>query len=247
MLPVIQIGPAALQSMMLAMLLALWLGSFIAERECNRRGIPGNQVWNIIAIAVAVSILFARIIFVLQHWSIYAAAPLQIFSLTPTALAIEYGTLFGIFAAYVYVLWRDIPLARFADAVTPGALVAIFIFAIGQFLSGDAFGAPTTLPWAVAFFGTLVHPVQLYDALAALIGLIIVWRWRASQDGLTALVATAWYSAARLFIEAFRGDALLLGNGYRLSQIVALAILLMALWLIGQKLDWTQTNADRRG
>jgi prolipoprotein diacylglyceryltransferase len=77
--------------------------------------------------------------------------------------------------------------------------------------------------------------------------LIIVWRWRASQDGLTALVATAWYSAARLFIEAFRGDALLLGNGYRLSQIVALAILLMALWLIGQKLDWTQTNADRRG
>lgn len=253
MLPVIHLGPAAIQSFVLALLVALWVGSFVSERACQRRGIDGNAVWNVVGIGVVVTIVSARIVFALQNWGVYANDVAQILSPTPSALSLDYGALCGIIAAYAYIQRRKIPFARFADALAPGALIAIALIAFGQFLSGDAFGTPTDLPWDVSFWGDLVHPVQLYDAFAALLGLIIVWRIRASRDGLIARVAIAWYSAARLFIDAFRGDAALIGNGYRLSQVLALIILISALWFIGQKgeaydkASETQTNRERAG
>lgn len=234
MLPVIQIGPAAIQSLTLALLIALWLGAYIAERACKQRGIDANKVWNVVGIGVAVTIVSARIVFVLQNWNVYAVDLTQSVSPTPSALSLDYGALLGLAAAYAYIRWRKIPLARFADALAPGALAAIAIIAIGQFLSGDAYGTPTDLPWAISFWGELLHPVQLYDACAALIGLIIGWRIRASRDGMIALIAIAWYSGARVFIDAFRGDATILENGYRVTQVAALAVLLMVLWAMSQ-------------
>lgn len=240
MVPVIQIGPAAIQSFTLALLIALWLGTTIAERACKTRGIDANQVWNVVGIGVPATIVSARLVFALQNWNAYTNNLSQIFSLTPSALSLDYGGLIGLVSAYAYIRWRKIPFARFADALAPGALAAIAIVAIGQFLSGDAYGTPTDLPWAVSFWGEFLHPVQLYDALAALIGLIIVWRVRAARDGMIALIAIAWYSGTRVFIDAFRGDATILENGYRINQIIALIVLLIALWFIAQQ---GETNA----
>jgi len=235
MLPVIQIGPASIQSFVLALLLAIWVGTFLAERQCKRLGIDANHVWNVVGIAIAVTVVSARIVFALQNWGVYANDLAQILSPTPSALSFDYGAVLGIFAAYTFIRWRRIPLARLSDALAPGALAALTIVACGQFLSGDAYGTPADLLWAVSFWGELLHPVQLYDALSALIGLAIVWRVRTTHDGLITLIAIAWYSAARVFIDAFRGDALLIGYGYRINQIIALVVLLIALWLIGQR------------
>ncbi len=232
MLPVIQVGPATIQSSILALIIALWLGTYIAEWACKRCGIDANHVWNITAICIVVTIVFARFVFGAQNWFVYAGDPAQIFSLTSNALSLDYGTLFGLIAAYAYTRRREIPLARFADALAPGAMIALAIIAVGQFLSGEAFGMPTDLPWAISLWDEPRHPVQLYDALAALVGLAIVWRLarRPLRDGVIAFVAMAWHGAARVFIDAFRGDAALLGNGYRVSQVIALFVLLLALY-----------------
>jgi phosphatidylglycerol:prolipoprotein diacylglycerol transferase len=232
MLPIIQIGPAVIQSFVLALLVALWLGAFFTERECNRHHLDGNAAWNVVALGVAATLLSARLVFVLQNWNVYANDLAQIVSLTPNALSLDYGVLLGIVAVYAYLRWRKMPLARFADALAPGALIAIAIIAFGQFLSGEAYGTPTDLPWAVSFWGERLHPVQLYDALAALIGWGIVTRIHPRFDGQRALIALAWYSAARLFIDAFRAEVLLLGDGYRVNQIVAWIVLLLALGLL---------------
>jgi phosphatidylglycerol:prolipoprotein diacylglycerol transferase len=180
---------------------------------------------------------------VLQNWGVYANDLAQIVSLTPNALSLDYGVLLGIVAVYAYLRWRKMPLARFADALAPGALIAIAIIAFGQFLSGEAYGTPTDLPWAVSFWGERLHPVQLYDALAALIGGVIVARLRSQFDGQRALIALAWYSAARLFIDAFRAEVLLLGDGYRVNQIVAWIVLLLALGLLRKANEGRGTNA----
>lgn len=235
MLPIIQIGPAAIQSSSLALLIALWLGTMLAERACQSRGIDTNHVWNVVGVGVPATIVSARLVFVLQNWNAYANNLAQIFSLTPSALSIDYGVLLGLVVAYAYIRWRKIPFARFADALAPGALAAIVLIAVGQFLSGDAYGTPTDLPWAVSFWGEFLHPVQLYDALAAIVGLIIVGRVRAARDGISAWFAIAWYSGARVLIDAFRGDATILENGYRVSQVVALFVALIALWFLSQK------------
>lgn len=243
MFPIIQIGPVAIHSLILALLVALWLGTYIAERECKRCNLDGNEVWNIVALAVVATVLSARLVFVFQNWGVYANDLAQIVSLTPNALSLDYGALIGIVAAYAYLRWRKIPLARFADALAPGALIAIAIIAIGQFLSGDAYGTPTDLPWAVSFWGERLHPVQLYDALGALIGWGIVARVRPGFDGQRALVALAWYSAVRLLIDAFRDEVWLIGDGYRLNQIVALIVLLLALGMLKRINEGQGANA----
>ncbi|CAG0947761.1 Phosphatidylglycerol--prolipoprotein diacylglyceryl transferase [Anaerolineae bacterium] len=248
MLPVIRIGPAAMQSSALALIAALWLGAFVAEREFKRRGLRGDDAWNSVAIAVAVTLVTARLVYVAQNLDTYADAWIEIFAPVPGTLALEFGAVFGILAILGYFQHRRLDFKRVADALAPGALVACAIIAIGQFLSGDAFGTPAELPWSIVLWGAARHPVQLYDAFAALIGLAIIRRARA---GLIALTALAWYSAARLFVDGFRADAAFLPGGYRTSQVIALAILLIALALVARKgesnvqVNQIQTNDQR--
>ncbi len=42
---------------------------------------------------------------------------------------------------------------------------------LANLASGDAFGAPSSLPWAIELWGAARHPVQIYEAVAA--GLIL--------------------------------------------------------------------------
>ena len=244
MYPVIHIGPATIQTAFVALIAALWLGTTIAERECKRRGLKSDDVWNIVMIVGAVTLVTARLVYVGQNLPAYESDWTEIFSLTAGTLSLDYGAVFGLVAAYAYVQHRQIPRVRFADAFAPGALAALAIFAFGQFLSGDAYGATTHVPWAVDLYGEARHPVQLYDAFAALMGLVIVWRLARRQrtDGLLALFATAWYSAARVFIDAFRGDAAVLVGGYRMSQVIALSVLLFALGMMAR----LETRKDAR-
>lgn len=236
MLPVIRVGPATIQSSLLAFVAALWLGGMAAESGLKRRGLPGDAAWNVIAIGTATTIVAARLTYVAQNWTAYGTDWPSIFALTPGTLAMEYGAVLGLVAAYATLQRRKIPVARFADAVAPGALVAIAVVAFGQFLSGDAYGDTSNVPWAISIYGELRHPVQLYDAFAALVGAIFVWRIarRPTPEGSIARLALIWYSAARVFVDAFRGDAVLLFDEYRETQIVALVLLLAALWGISR-------------
>jgi phosphatidylglycerol:prolipoprotein diacylglycerol transferase len=241
MYPVIRIGPAAIQSSILALIVALWVAATLAEREWKRRvAVPagesasGEAAWNVIALVVAVTLVAGRLVYVGQNPSAYVAGPLQILSPTPSTLSLGVGAAIGILVGLAYVQRRRLPLLPLLDALAPGVLAATAIIALGQFLSGDAYGSPTDVPWAVFLWGQWRHPVQLYDLLAALSGLVVVERIHAPRAGWVALVALAWYSGARVLIDGFRGDATVIAGGYRSTQVIALVVLLAALWLMSR-------------
>ncbi len=233
MMPVIHIGPAALQTSTFAMILALWLGSYLAEREFARRGLRGDEAWTLTALGVAATMIAARLIYVAQNFEAYAQDWLQVFSPTPGTLDLPLGALFGVLAVMSYLQRKRLPLARVADSCVLGALVALAILALGQFLSGDGLGTATDLPWGVLMWGTVRHPVQLYEWLGVVLGLLVFARLKNAQPGLLALVTLAWYSAVRVFVDGFRAEAQVVASGYRVSQILGLAALLVAVWMIG--------------
>lgn len=234
MLPIIRIGPIAVQASIIAIIAAMWVGATVAERQAMRRGLRGDDVWNLVSLGAMVTLVAARLIYVAQNFAAYASDPIQIFSPAPGTLALGYGTILGTLAAYGYVQRRGIPLARLLDSIVPGALVALAIFSVGQFLSGDAYGMPSNLPWAVYVWGEARHPVQLYGAAGALVGWFVLTRVRTGRDGMVATIGVIWYSAARLVVDAFRGEAIILPNGFRVSQLVALAVLVIALWRLSR-------------
>ncbi len=235
MWPVIQMGPAAIQTGPLAWVLGWWLGIEVAKRECRRRGLASDDAWNLVLLATAVTIVSGRLVYAARYASAYAGDPWQMLALTPGTIDYGMGALFGLIAAAAYIQHRRIPLARFLDALAPGALVAVAMVALGQFLSGDAYGTPANLPWANYLWGEWCHPVQLYEALVVFLGFVTLQRLGSHfHEGSSALGALAWVSAARVLVDAFRADAATLGGGYRLMQLVALVVLLMAVWLIAR-------------
>lgn len=237
MFPVIQIGPAVIQTSILALIAAIWTGATIAEREAKQRdrAARGDDIWNLVSIGAITTLVAGRLIYIAQNFSAYASDLRQVISPAPGTLVLGYGAIFGALAAYGYVQSKQIPLAPLLDAVALGALAAIGVFALGQFLSGDAYGAPSNLPWAVFMWGEPRHPVQLYDALSAFLGWGVIRKL--GHPGSSALYAAVWYGGARLMVDAYRGEAMILPNGFRVSQVIALGILLAGLWMVSRRTE----------
>jgi phosphatidylglycerol:prolipoprotein diacylglycerol transferase len=244
MMPVIRIGPAAMQTASLALIVALWIGAYIADREARRRTLRGDDAWTVITIFLFASVIAGRLIFFAQNIEAYSTDWTEVFSLSPNTLVLDLGALCGLVIASLYIWWKRIPFARFTDALAIGALVALIIIAVGQFFSGDGYGTPTDIPWAISFFEEMRHPTQIYEVIVLAIGFVVVKRAiePRTRDGVITWAVIAWYGGTHLFIDAFRGDVLLFANGYRLPQVygfIALMIGMLGLMRI-------MTNGERR-
>jgi phosphatidylglycerol:prolipoprotein diacylglycerol transferase len=97
--------------------------------------------------------------------------------------------------------------------------------------SGDAFGAETTLPWAIELWGAQRHPTQIYEVLAAGLIFWLIWEIRRKTPVAGALFLTwvALTALSRLAIEAFRGDSIIAFGSLRSAQLGSLVILVVAL------------------
>ena len=176
-----------------------------------------------------VTLLGARLWYALSHWSSYQSNPAALFATSTDTLALGEGALLGLVAGLIYLKRERVPLMRVADAFTPGLLVAFGLASLGALLSGDAYGAPADLPWSIDLWGARRHPSQAYELVLALI-VLAIWlkRLRDLPASFTFLAATALYASGRVFIEAFRGDSLLIAGGIRAMQVAWLAIALLS-------------------
>lgn len=178
----------------------------------------------LLSMAVA-AFIGARLFNILIHFDWFLDNPSQIFSLSFAGFSLYGGLIFAILAGLVVGQLRKIPLFKFADTTIPFVGIGIAIFRIGCFITGCCFGKETDLPWGVTFeklspahlsqinesvLGSLavspVHPTQLYELIAALIGvLIVVIILKKKKPAGTAFLAFGiWFSAFRLFNNFLR-------------------------------------------
>jgi len=231
--PVVQIGSLAIPVPGLALLLGLWIALWLAEQEARRLNLNPDVVYTLVLTGLVAGLIGARLAYVARYWNAYAGDPLGVFSLNTAALAPADGALIGVAAAFVYGARRQLPLRATLDALAPGLAMMAVAVAVAHLASGDAFGAPTALPWRIYLWGEYRHPSQIYELIAALGILGLTWCARAQGSpvgaGLNFLLVVGLSAAARLFLEAFRGDSLLLPGGWRLAQIWALVVLAFCL------------------
>ena len=76
--------------------------------------------------------------------------------------------------------------------------------------------------------------VQIYETLAAIGIFVIAYKkpFGLAGNGLNFLLVVSLSSAARLFLEAFRGDSLIFAEGFRAAQVISLITLVVALNMI---------------
>jgi phosphatidylglycerol:prolipoprotein diacylglycerol transferase len=246
MAPYLSIFGFSVQAYPLFILVAVSVGLWLAARQARRLGLEADHVYNLGFYALLATLVGARLAFVVGNWSVYRDAPLSALSPTPTAFAWPEGAVIGGLVALIYGLRYRLPAGLTVDAVAPGLALAMAIERLGAFLGGINFGEVTSLPWGVFMWGQVRHPVQMYEMLA-LLAILAILLWQSFGelpgppsrtgrtwpfDGYTFTLFVALYAGSRLFLEAFRADAPLVSGGLRSVQLVALGVLLVAVWYL---------------
>jgi phosphatidylglycerol---prolipoprotein diacylglyceryl transferase len=238
MFPIVNLGPLAIQTPGLFLLAGLWLGAALAEKSAPSHRVDPNKLSNLIFLALLAGVLGGRLLYAIQYPAAFAASPASLFSLNPGLFDLTGGVLVAAIAALIYAKRQGLPLLPTLDTLTP--LFASLAVAVGfaNLASGEGFGTPTGLPWAIELWGARRHPTQVYEILAALA--IFAFIWPVFRHSFFTLPGSRFFSflalsaAARLFLEAFRGDSSLMFGGLRSAQLAAWVVLALALYLLNR-------------
>jgi phosphatidylglycerol:prolipoprotein diacylglycerol transferase len=211
---------------LILLVLAAWLGLTLAEKRAARRNVTAEALNNLAFYGLLAFVLGGRVSYALAHLSAFSQSPLSLFALNPDLFEALGGSIAAVLAALVYGQRQKLSLWNTLDALTPFFAVLAVGIGLSHLAAGTAFGKPTDLPWAIELWNAKRHPSQIYELLASLLTLGLVWFQRPNpRPGLLFLTFAALSSAARLFLEAFRGDSAMFFNGIRSAQVLAWILL----------------------
>ena len=232
MFPYLRLGPFILPMASLALLAGLWVGFPLIEREAVRLKINASTLSNLIFYSLLAGLIGARLGYALEFPAVYLSKPLSLLSLTPTTLSPSTGLAVGLIAFAIFVQRKAMPIRTTLDAIAPGLALFMAFVGLAHILSGDAYGAPMSLPWAIRLWNDYRHPSQFYETFIALtIFLVIRERFPKPEGaGINFLLVVTLSSASRVFLEAFRGDSVFWPGGFREAQVIALIIMTISLY-----------------
>lgn len=233
MFPTLNIFGAAMPTAPLIVLIGIWLGSSLAEKHAARHKVNPSHLYNLTFTLLIAYILGGRLSYAAQHPAAFIADPASLVSRNFGLFDPLGGFIIALISGAVYGQRKQLSLRPTLDALTPALAVLMLSIPLANFASGNAFGAPSSLPWAVHLWGLDRHPVQLYEALAA--GGILYWLWPSRRPSPTTpgtefLLFTAASAASRLIFEGLRGSSPVLFLGLRTWQLAAWFVLAAALF-----------------
>jgi phosphatidylglycerol:prolipoprotein diacylglycerol transferase len=226
-------------------------GILMAARQAKVTGQDPDLYWDFSIYAVILSVVGARIYYVIFEWDMYKDNLLKIFNIREGGLAIYGGVIAGFSTLFVYAALKKQKAFRMADTAVTGLILGQAIGRWGNFTNREVFGEYTDnllamrLPVAavrerdisesiLAHMGEginyiQVHPTFLYESLwnlGVLVLMLVYWKHK-KFDGEIALLYLGGYGLGRAWIEGIRTDQLFIpGTVYPVSQV--LAILLFA-------------------
>ena len=121
-------------------IIAMWLSS----REAVRVGLKADDVTDFMLWGLPISIIVARLYYVLFDLPQYIADPIQIFNIRSGGLAIYGGLIAGAITLYFFTKYHFISLWTFLDIAAPSVLLAQAIGRWGNFMNHEAYGPDTT-------------------------------------------------------------------------------------------------------
>jgi phosphatidylglycerol:prolipoprotein diacylglycerol transferase len=230
-LPILQIGRLAIQLPGLLLLAGIWWGMTMVEREARRQALPDNLYTSMVVYGLLAGIVGARLGYALQFLQIYLREPLSLFSLNINTLAPREGFIAALLVSFVFAHRKRLPLWATLDAFMLGLAAFNICYGLSHLSSGDAFGAPSSVSWAIELWGARRHPTQVYEILLAVLSLLILQmlKTRSPFQGFSFFAGLGWMAVSRLFLEAFRGDSIVVLGGVRSVQVVSLGFIIVAL------------------
>lgn len=239
--------------------LGVLIGLWVSVRNSQRQGINPDDAWNFGILVVLSGIVGAKILYIINDWSTYAAHPREIFSLN----TLQAGGVFsgGLVAAFVAAVWyvrkRHMPPLATCDAFAPGLAIGHAIGRIGCFAAGCCYGKPTAHVWGVTFTNPVAHdlvgtplnqalePTQLFESAVELANFfILMWMFRRKKfDGQVFGAYLILYGVARFFLEFIRDDpgrGSVFGGAMTGTQLISIFLV-----ITGGLIWWLRSGAPK--
>jgi len=223
---------------------------FVVKPELKRKLINEDRFMTFLLFLVVVSLIGARLGFVVQHFAYYREHIGEIIATWQGGLAIHGALLFGII--WIVISGRRLKLtpAQIMDLLAPALLLAMAIGRFGNFFNQELFGKPTGVPWKMYLPPdlrpeqftqfTYFHPVFLYESLinVSIFGLLMWLRSKKYKNGTLALLALMLYSVGRFVVEFWRYNEAANIWGLSLAQWVSMGIIIVTVVWIIVLYDW---------
>jgi phosphatidylglycerol:prolipoprotein diacylglycerol transferase len=170
--------------------------------------------------------------------------PLEILKTWHGGMSFHGGAL-GVLVALVFFSVRNgLDLYRIGDVAAAATPIGLFFGRIANFINGELWGRPTTLPWGMIFPGAGPqprHPSQLYEAALEGLVLFLVLRWAThgakllNRRGVVMGMFVAGYGAIRVALENVREPDSYMPSfplGLTMGMMLSIPMILVGLGLI---------------
>ncbi len=233
---------------MILLIIAAWIGLTLAEKRAERHGISKDDLNNVTFYSLIAFILGGRISFVLQNIPAFIKSPLGIISINPDIFDLFGAAAAAFIVAFIYGQWRNLLFWNTLDALTPFFAILSIGLGLSYLAAGTAFGKETDLSWGINLWNATRHPTQIYETLASFLTFGLIWFQKQNpRPGILFLTYAALTAASQLFIQAFRGDSVLILNGLRQEQIIAWVALVICFVLFELRFEhYTQDKIQKK-
>ena len=240
----INIGNIGIYWYAIFIVIAFSVAILFFKKDNGKYGIEFEDIIELFIILIPVSIIFARIYFVIFNFNFYIKNPVEILNIRNGGLAIYGGIIGAIITILVFCKIKKLNFLDVLDYIVPYLALGQAIGRWGNFFNGEAHGQVTDniLRMGIVENGTYieVHPTFLYESICNFIIFIILFIMRNKRQYKGQLIFTylTLYGLIRAIIEGLRTDSLMLGS-FRISQVISILLFMVfGSILIYKKVKW---------
>ncbi len=243
----VEFGPIVIRWYGVMMALTIITGILFATHWGPRFGIDRAFIDRITFWLVIVLFAGARLGYVLSHPGEFRD-PLEVVRIWHGGLTSHGAIAAGLLYGYVLSRRSGVPFWSLTDTIAWAVPLGNIFVRFGNFMNGELYGNPTTLPWGVVFPtapDAARHPLQLYELFLAGVILLVAWRVarRRAYPGQVWWVIITLTSAGRIIFDALRREDHALGGIIAYGQIPAAVLLIAGLWFLW---SWSRTRTAVR-
>src|SRR5690606_12591923 len=115
----------------------------------DKRGLDGETILDIAPVVVLAAIIGARLYYVMLEWDRYKDDLAGAINIRSGGMTIHGAIVLGGIAVWLLLRSKEGSIWRWFDVIVPALALGQAVGRWGNWANQEAFGTPTTLPWAV--------------------------------------------------------------------------------------------------